>query len=92
MTQERPKLAHGDEYVVFYSGGPNDGRTDRRISTDGSWDDSITVTTAVDGKETQIDYDATTWRTVGGQFQVTYIFDPLQSEPIEAPEDRGGRQ
>ena len=56
------------------------------------WDDSITVTTAVDGKEAQIDYDAATWREVGGEYQVTYDFDPADSEQVEAPEDRGGRQ
>jgi hypothetical protein len=92
MKDDRPTLARGSQYVVFYRGGPNDGRTDRRISRNGRWDDSITVTTAVDGKEAQIDYDAATWREVGGEYQVTYDFDPADSEQVEAPEDRGGRQ
>ena len=64
----------------------------RTTGTNGSWDDSIRVTAAVDGKEAQIDYDAASWREVGGQYQVTYIFDPADSEQVEAPEDRGGRQ
>jgi hypothetical protein len=92
MTDDRPTLARGEEYIVFYRGGPNDGRTDRRISTDGSWDDEITVLTAVDGKETQIDYNASTWRELGGQYQVTYLFDAADSEPVDDPQDRGGRQ
>ena len=42
-TDDTPTLTRGDEYIVLYKGGPNDGRTDRRISTDGSWDREITV-------------------------------------------------
>ena len=38
-----PQIARGDEYVVFYVGGPYDGQTDRRISLDGRWDDELTV-------------------------------------------------
>ena len=92
MTAAEPKLAHGDEYIVIYEGGPNDGQTDRRISTDGSFDSAITVLTAVDGKETLIDYDKASFKEVGGTYHVVYRFDPKDSEPVEAPEDRGGRQ
>jgi hypothetical protein len=92
MSDTSPALARGDEYIVIYQGGPNDGLTDRRISTDGSWDVELTVITAVDGKETMIDYTASSWREIGGQYQVTYTFDSADSEPVEAPEDRGGRQ
>jgi len=92
MSNDLPALARGDEYVVVYLGGPNDGRTDKRISTDGGWDSSITVLTAVDGKETLTDYNFASWRELGGQYFVTYRFDSEDSEPIEAPEDRGGRQ
>jgi hypothetical protein len=92
MTDQKPALAHGDEYIVIYQGGPNDGQTDRRISTDGSWDDELTVLTAVDGKETLINYNATDWRDVGGQYQVNYAYDARDSEPVEDPEDRGNRQ
>jgi hypothetical protein len=28
---------------VLFSGGPSDGQTDKRISTDGTWDEEITV-------------------------------------------------
>ncbi|TXN28084.1 MULTISPECIES: oligoribonuclease [Lacisediminihabitans] len=92
MTDALPTLAHGDEYIVLYKGGPNDGQVDKRISTDGSFDDEITVLTAVDGKETLLDYTRSSWTEVGGQYHVVYDFDLADSEPVEAPEDRGGRQ
>jgi hypothetical protein len=92
MTDSAPTIAHGDEYVVIYSGGPNDGQTDRRIATDSSFDDEITVITAVDGKETLIDYTQESFVEVGGQYHVTYAFDPKDSEPTNDPEDRGDRQ
>jgi hypothetical protein len=92
MTDAQPTLAHGDEYIVIYEGGPNDGQTDRRISTDGSFDSEITVLTAVDGKETLIDYNQKSFTEVGGQYHVIYSYDAKDSEPVEAPEDRGGRQ
>ena len=77
---------------MIYEGGPNDGQTDRRISTDGSFDSEITVLTAVDGKETLIDYNKASFTEVGGQYHVIYRYDAKDSEPVEAPEDRGGRQ
>lgn len=89
MSNETPALKRGDEYIVFFVGGPNDGRTDRRISTDGSWDDELTVIASVDGKETMINYDVDSWREVGGQYQVTYRYDESESEELEALEDRG---
>lgn len=86
---EKPSLQRGDEYIVFYRGGPHDGRTDRRISTDGSWDDELTVVASVDGKETLLNYDAVSWREVGDQVQVTYEYDARESDELEDPEDRG---
>jgi len=92
MTENTPTLSHGDEYVVIYTGGPNDGQTDRRISTDGSWDEEVTVLTAVDGKETLENYNFVSWKEIGDRIHVTYVWDEAESEPSEAPEDRGGRQ
>lgn len=92
MSNETPSINRGDEYIVIYSGGPNDGQTDTRISTDGSWDEELTVITAVDGKETMIDYNVASWRELGGQYHVTYTYDEADSEPVDDPEDRGGRQ
>ena len=92
MSNDIPSLKHGDKYIVIFSGGPNDGHTDSRISTDGGWDDELTVLTAVDGKEAMIDYNATSWAEVGGEYHVTYTYDPADSEQVEDPEDRGGRQ
>ena len=91
MTEHTPSLAHGDEYVVIYSGGPNDGQTDLRISTDGTWDDEVTVLTAVDGKETLENYDVESVKQVGDKVHVTYRWDKAESEPSNDPEDRGDR-
>jgi hypothetical protein len=85
-------LKHGDEYVVFYTGGPYDGRNDLRISTDGSWDTELTVLVALDGKETQIVYGAPEAKTVGDQVQVTYTFDPTAGEALEDPDERISEQ
>lgn len=85
-------LKHGDEYIVFYTGGPYDGRNDRRISTDGSWDEELTVLVALDGKETQLVYGSPDAHTVGEQVQVTYTWNPLAGEPIEDPDERISEQ
>lgn len=92
MSSDTSPMKRGDEYVVTFSGGPNDGHTDRRISTDGTWDDEITVLAAVDGNEAMIDYTVSSWRELGGKYHVTYTFDQVDSESVEDPEDRGGRQ
>ena len=83
-----PELSRGDEYIVFYTGGPYDGQTDRRISTDGTWESEITVLAAVDGKETQLVYANPVARHVGQQVQVTYSWDQPDSEPLEALDER----
>jgi hypothetical protein len=89
MTDNAPQVARGDEYIVFYSGGPYDGQSDRRISTDGTWEAEVTVLVAVDGKETQLVYTSPSAREVGDQVQVTYTWDQPDSEPLEALEERG---
>lgn len=89
MSEQTPTMNRGDEYIVFFRGGPNEGQTDRRISTDGTWDDALTVIATVDGKETLINYRARTWREMGDQYQVEYVFDPETSEELEPLEDRG---
>jgi hypothetical protein len=85
---ETPTVAKGDEYTVFYSGGPYDGQTDVRISTDGTWESEITVIAAFEGKETQLDYVSPVARQVGDRVQVTYTWDALDSDPIEALDER----
>ena len=92
MTESLPRLESGDRYIVFFHGGPHDGQTDRRIATGPTFVDEITVLAAVDGKETLIEYTLTDFATVGGEHHVNYRFDAEDSEPIEAPEHRGGRQ
>jgi hypothetical protein len=88
MTEGTPEISRGDEYIVFYKGGPYDGQSARRISTDGNWDDEVTVIAAVDGKETQLVYTSPVAHHVGTQVQVTYSWDQLDSDPVEAPEER----
>jgi hypothetical protein len=89
MTDKTLELSRGDEYIVFYKGGPYDGQTDRRISTDGTWESSITLLAAFEGKETQLDYDFVEAKRLGDQVQVTYAWDSKDSEPIEALDERG---
>ena len=88
MTDAKPTLQNGSEYVVLFSGGPFDGQTDKRISTDGTWDESITVLAEAHGHETMMNYDASSWRTVGDAVHVTYTFDAGDSEQVEDPADR----
>jgi len=88
MTDNDVTLARGDEYIVFYTGGPYDGRDDRRISTDGAWDDEVTVLVALDGKETQVVYGSPVAKKVGEQVQVTYSWDVADSEPLEDLDER----
>jgi hypothetical protein len=88
MTDAIPELSRGDEYVVFYDNGPYDGQTDIRISTDGTWETQITVIAAFDGKETQLDYVSPVAKRVGDQVQVHYTWDPKDSDPLEAVEER----
>jgi hypothetical protein len=92
MTDTQPTLAHGDEYIVFYIDGPYDGRNDRRISTDGSWDEEVTVLVALDGKETQVVYGSPVATKVGDQVQVKYTFSPAEGEALEDPDERLSEQ
>jgi len=89
MTNNTPHLAHGDEYIVFYEGGPYDGQNDTRISTDGSWDTEITVLAAVDGNESQQVYTASKVHELGDKVQVTYRWDATDGDGYKAPEERG---
>ena len=88
MTDTDLTLTKGDEYIVFYAGGPYDGNNDRRVSTDGTWDSEITVLVALDGKETQVVYDNPAAKKVGDQVQVTYHWDSADGEPLEALDER----
>jgi hypothetical protein len=88
MTDTDVNLTKGDEYIVFYKQGPYDNQTDRRISTDGSWDTEVTVLVALDGKETQVVYNNPVAHRTGDQVQVTYTWDAADGEPIEDPDER----
>ena len=89
MTETTPHLSRGDEYIVFYTGGPYDGQNDTRISTDGTWDQEITVLAAVDGNETRQVYNAVTAHELGDKVQVTYSWDAPDSDSYKALDERG---
>ncbi|WP_411700692.1 oligoribonuclease [Conyzicola sp.] len=88
MTNNEVTLSRGDQYVVFYTGGPYDGQTDTRISTDGSYDETVTVLVSLDGKESQLVYGAPEAKSIGGSVQVHYTWDATASEALEDPEER----
>lgn len=88
MTEQKLTVAEGAEYVVFFHGGPSDGSTDRRVSTNGTYDDEVTDFVLIDGTETGIVYTADTAKMVGDQLQVHYTLDAKDSDPVEDPEDR----
>ncbi|KQQ26574.1 MULTISPECIES: hypothetical protein [unclassified Frondihabitans] len=88
MTDEKLQVEEGSEYVVFFEGGPSDGRTDKRVSTNGSYDDEITDYVLIDGTETGFVYTATKAHLVGEQLQVHYALDAKDSDPVVDPEDR----
>lgn len=85
---DMPQIAKGEEYVVFYSGGPYDGQVDTRISTDGSWDETITVSVEIDGDNSLLVYGSPTVREVAGRVQVHYTWDAADSEAVADPDDR----
>ncbi|MCY7412926.1 MAG: oligoribonuclease [Salinibacterium sp.] len=88
MSNSALTMSHGDTYVVFYTGGPYDGRTDSRISTDGSWDKELTVIAAMNGKETQLVYVSPVAELVGEEVHVTYTWDQHHSDPLQALDER----
>jgi hypothetical protein len=88
MTDEKPTVAEGTEYVVFFEGGPSDGTTDKRVSTNGTYDDEITDYVLIDGTETGFVYTATSAKLVNDQLQVHYALDAKDSDPVVDPEDR----
>jgi hypothetical protein len=92
MTNNEVTLNRGDQYIVFYADGPYNGQTDVRVSTDGSFDDEVTVLVALDGKETQVAYGNPVAKQIGDQVQVHYTFVPSDSEDIQDPDERLSEQ
>jgi hypothetical protein len=88
MTDEQPTLAHGDEYIVIFSGGPNDGQTDHRIATASGWDKEIIVNGLESTAAAEFAYTATTAKKVGDSVHVTYVWDPKDADDLEDPEER----
>jgi hypothetical protein len=91
MTDNEPTVAEGSEYVVFFEGGPSDGRTDTRVSTNGSYDEEIVDYVLVEGIETGFVYKAREAKMNADQLQVHYALDAEDSDPVDALENRGDR-
>ncbi|PPG50436.1 MULTISPECIES: oligoribonuclease [unclassified Rathayibacter] len=90
MSNDIRALADGESYLAFFQGGPFDGQTENRVSTDGGYEKEVDVYAAVDGQETHLVYNAVSAKEVGESVHVTYSIDTPDSDPIEDPEDRGG--
>lgn len=88
MTDEQPTLVHGDEYIVIFTGGPNDGQTDHRIATESGWDNEIIVNGLESAAAAEFAYTATTAKKVGDSVHVTYVWDAKEADDLEAPEER----
>jgi hypothetical protein len=88
MTDAAPTLAHGDEYIVIFSGGPNDGQSDTRIATADGWDKEIIVNGLESTAAAEFAYLATSATSVGDSVHVTYVWDPRDADDLEAPEER----
>lgn len=88
MTDTQPTLAHGDEYIVIFSGGPNDGQTDRRIATASGWDSEIIVNGLESTAAAEFAYTASSAKRVGDSVHVTYVWDPKDADDLEATEER----
>jgi hypothetical protein len=88
MTNEEPTLKHGDEYVVIFSGGPNDGQTDTRIATEAGYDDEIIVNGLESAAAAEFAYNAKSATHVGDSVHVTYVWDPKEADDLEAHEER----
>lgn len=92
MTDNSTTLTEGDTYLVIYTGGPFDGQTETRTATSDGYDSRIAAYAAVDGQETEIAYTAVSSKDFDGTLHVSYAVDVADSDPIDDPEDRGGRQ
>jgi hypothetical protein len=88
MSDSQPTLSHGDQYIVIFSGGPNDGQTDHRIATANGWDDEIIVNGLESTAAAEFAYKASTAVKVGDSVHVTYVWDPKDADDLEAPEER----
>ena len=89
MTDTNGRPSAGEEYVVLYLGGPNDGQTDKRIASSSGWDDELASYIAVDATETLVRYRYESARQVGDAFHVSYRYAPGEGDPLEDLDDRG---
>jgi hypothetical protein len=73
---------------VIFSGGPNDGQTDRRIATESGWDREIIVNGLESAAAAEFAYAATTAKKVGDSVHVTYVWDPDHADGLESTDER----
>jgi hypothetical protein len=73
---------------VIFSGGPNDGQTDRRIATASGWDDEIIVNGLESAAAAEFAYTASTAKKIGDSVHVTYVWDPKDADDLEAVDER----
>jgi hypothetical protein len=88
MTDEQPTLASGDEYIVIFSGGPNDGQSDSRFATESGWDEEIIVNGLESTAAAEFAYLATSATRVGDSVHVTYTWDPKDADDLEDVTER----
>jgi hypothetical protein len=84
-------ISEGDEYTAIYHGGPFDGTTDTRTATSDTYDAEVTAYAGVEGLETAFTYTATGAKQILDQIHVDYTYDPADSDPVDALDERGDR-
>jgi hypothetical protein len=88
MTSDLPALSQGDEYVAHFHGGPYDGQTEHRVSTDGSWPEQIMQIVNESAIDAELRYTAGNARDAGGTVLVDYTYSPEGSEGFIDPAER----
>jgi hypothetical protein len=84
-------ISEGQQYTALFHGGPFDGTTETRTATGDRWDESIVAYAGVEGLETAFEYSATGAKQILDQVHIDYTYDPKDSDPVDALDERGDR-
>lgn len=76
-----------DRYVAEYLDGPLAGRTEHRVLIDGAPEPEISQVALLEGTDGLFWYLAGDQKSVNGELQVHYRFDPRDSDPLEGAAD-----